>query len=1269
MGRSLSDNQVSDTFTFEEVQEPESFSFEELSPKEEKPTPIPTGMREVTLSSPIGVPITVRLPVDPFESLAPIPSAVVPPMTGDATVYSPIGVPITIPKQMAAEQGAALYNVAKSVPEFMLSPGGTILSPLGESGALGKAALQGLFAGLAAKGGAEALGEASVTGDYQKGLEGALMLGSAPVLAKPETRLPVREKPAIEPTAPPAVVPDESLAPKPPPLTPEDQIALQRELTAEPETKPSTPAAEQQTRILNRQVGELPAGTEVTLTGVKDDAPFNASVEVKLPNGKTANIPPEWLKSPTTAKRRTLPQLVKDLGRNEVERLVGEWDNTAHLSEDGKSIVGFADPRNQTGRGRLSTREFLDFLESDAAKEAKPPPVETGKAAEIPPPEAASVSEAKPAVTAAEPQAISKPTTEVPTPQVDVTGVTSPGTGEGMEGPGSPARREVPAPTGGEDVYGIAQRVREKMAAAGQELEVERGIGIAPPDSVERGRELLKADPNVAERMLSEFEKDPQKRISADMIAATRAKGEQLAFEARRAEEKYGTDSPEYQRAWEARSEWGQRTKAPQTEWHKAGQAQQGETDIDTGSYSGLRQAYVDQTGKDFTREQGFKAKRVANAVKSAIDAANKTVRNWAVEVAKMDAESRVNETTGKMAVDKVQDEAAKRALDAANKTVRDAAARLAEAENKQRMAQATLDKEAANVQAKAEKKALESASKTVRDAAARLAESERQKRIAQAKTEKKAAEIQAKAAQKALDAASKVARDAAAAAAKAERKLQADPMARVWKVAKEYIDKGEGGLDNIRTKIATDLGMTAEQVTRLMAQKPRMKYLMDEVWQKQQLVRQLDGQAKAWVRNQSVPGYLRALEQVPRAFFRAKVGFHGTVALGTHAPMLAFQPKYWKTYIENFGKMYKLVGSRAYYENQVQDLMRRKYYTTAQRAGLVNNPFTYEDYNTPITARYFGNLTGMGNRGYTILKILRQDMFDTMWEKLPKTSRTPEFAAEIAKILNHVTGVTKKSSPRGTSIALFAPRLEGSRIMWLAGDPIRAATIMANWKHALPSEKYFAQQVVKERLWVLGTVATALAINEGILNAMGSKQHINTTDPFKGDFLKFKVADMQVSYGNPMLTMARLPLRLWVGLKNEGKLNKVVHEDERVYNVIGQYARSQASPFAGFITDLAVGSDYAGRPLPRKGFGFIPGNKTIPLRLREEGIKKPYSWPEFFIQQGAPIPFQEAIREVWGKGLGMSDEDMRRYAKAMGVIAFQAGTGGRLSEDYNLRK
>lgn len=140
--------------------------------------------RSVSVSSPIGVPWNVELPIDPSQSVAPIPRAEPKTQTGKVTLSSPIGVPMELDKDTMTKAGAAVLNTAASVPNFMLSPVGTATMPIGGT-ALGKAAIQGVFAGLSAKGGAEALGEASVTGDTQKAMEGALMLGLAPTMATP----------------------------------------------------------------------------------------------------------------------------------------------------------------------------------------------------------------------------------------------------------------------------------------------------------------------------------------------------------------------------------------------------------------------------------------------------------------------------------------------------------------------------------------------------------------------------------------------------------------------------------------------------------------------------------------------------------------------------------------------------------------------------------------------------------------------------------------------------------------------------------------------------------------------------------------------------------------------------------------------------------------------------------------------------------------------------------------------------------------------------
>ncbi len=487
-----------------------------------------------------------------------------------------------------------------------------------------------------------------------------------------------------------------------------------------------------------------------------------------------------------------------------------------------------------------------------------------------------------------------------------------------------------------------------------------------------------------------------------------------------------------------------------------------------------------------------------------------------------------------------------------------------------------------------------------------------------------------------------------------------------MWDKVKSYIESGMDDFDDIRTKVSTDLGMKDEQVTRLIVQKRRAKFLADDVWKKQQTARRVKEQARRWVANLSVPDYQKALQSIPRLLFGLKVGFHGTAALGTHAPMVAFQPPFWATYIHNFGRMYRMVGSPAYHEMQIQNLLRRPNFITARRAGLVNDPFTYEDYNSPDTAKYFGNLTGMGNRGYSVLKILRQDMFDQMWNHLPQTSQIPEVAQAIADGLNHATGVVKGKAPKGANLALFAPRLEASRVAWLAADPAKALDTVLRWKTATEGEKQFAINQVKEKAWVAGTLFTMLAINQGILSATGSKQKVNMTDPTRSDFMNFKAAGMDFSYGNAMLSMARLPIRLVANVRNEGKMNKVVYEDENVARTLFDYARSQASPVAGLALDLGLGRDFQERPLPRAGFGALPGKMNMPKRLQAQGTK-PYTWLEYATEQG-PIPTEDPIREVWKKGLGMTDQQVaehrKAWAAAVAKAAIMGATGGRMTDD-----
>lgn len=704
-------------------------------------------------------------------------------------------------------------------------------------------------------------------------------------------------------------------------------------------------------------------------------------------------------------------------------------------------------------------------------------------------------------------------------------------------------------------------------------------------------------------------------------------------------------------------------------------------------------------------------------AEKRALDAASKTVRENAIRVSEAENKQRVAKTVREKKTADLQADAAKKALKVANDVSRKAASALAEAENKARSAEAerqnaeqkvqedaenrakkaieelhkqnairlakqdvenrksgVRSEESRKVQEQANQRALEAAEKAIRDKAVAEAKAANAKRIKDSERSKSTADVQLKASQKALDAAQMVSRKAAAKLAEAERKSQADPLKRVWDKAKEYLDQNQGvlgSMDQMIQKVATDLGLKREQVIRMMAQNKKIKFLTEEAFRKQQNVRILQGQAKQWVRNLTTPGWLKALSSIPRFMFNMKVGagLHGFVPLGTHAPMVVFQPKFWEVYTKNYGKMQRMVFDTAYHERMVQDLVRDPNYTKAQQAGLVNNPFEQEELAqspvggkvaeiAPGFAEGWNRVTGAGNRGYSILKFLRQDMFNQAWDKLPKTQQIPEVAKGIATAINHSTGVTKAPAPKYAHIFLFAPRLEASRVAWLAVDPAKALITFSRWNKATPGEKAFARYVIQEKAWVAGTMFGLLALCQGMLSATGSKQKINLTDPTAGDFLHFKIAGLDISYGNPMISMAKLPLRVgMVGARGQGgKLAKVIPPDERAYDVLGRYARSQASPFAGLGADLTFRQDPTGRPLPSS-------NQPVPIRLRKQGVQ-PYSWKEFATETVLPIPAQEAVKDVWKYGLGMSDKQIEEYMKAFAKTSFMAETGARVYQD-----
>lgn len=876
-----------------------------------------------------------------------------------------------------------------------------------------------------------------------------------------------------------------------------------------------------------------------------------------------------------------------------------------------------------------------------------------------------------------------------------------------MEGPGSPSVAQGPDVGGGfqdqsgRDIYGIAARVRAQRAKAGQVAPVESGEGVSPKESVEWGRELLAngVDPEAA---LNAFEKDPAKKIAFDLTAVTRAHGEALAKAAVDIESKFGTDTTAYRTAKKALDDWDARTKKMDTQWHKIGQAMQGHTDIDTGSFTGIQRAYHEATGKDLNPRQEKTAKKIAKDVSEADKKAEaaKAPLQPAIDKIGAPVEPHIRRLADKIiaAMDKQADAALQRI-------------RARQAQGK--MFSGGIDPEelqdlAIYGAAKITKGIVEFgawSAEMVRDIgegirphlqkvfdAARKHEDEQTSKLAGGP----AAREKVRSATKGVKAPESLEDQRKVFAEHQEGKpLTPQQQKILWQRAKVYIDKGVDDKAEIVHKVAQDLGISAKDALRGMAQTKQVKRVADDVWQKHRQARILKQSAKRWIETANETWIQKAIPNAARLAFTLKTGFHGTVAIGTHAPLeAAVHPV---ITAQNFGKMYKLVASPEYYEMQQHELASQPNYTTAHRAGLVNDMSKMEDFNDPKLALGFpkmtewfrqqlsrvglGRLQGMGTRGYSVLKILRQDLFDHEWNKLPDSMKFEadgktlhpdgqELAKAIADSVNHMTGVVKAKVPSAANYALFAPKLELSRLSVIAGDPARAVNSMLRLRNMTPSEKWFATNQFKEKAKIFSVASGLLLANQQLNNLFGDKKKLNGIptalggggwNPMESDFMKFRVAGMNVAWGSPFLTMMRLPLRIYqIGKGDGGKTKFLIYPDESMYKTVGSYLRTQVSPFLAPIVDVITKADYADRPLPQiPGYGPPP---PVPKRLKAQGVK-PYTWKEYASEVVLPIPFEEGAKEIFHarNTPGPSESWVKPFVTIVGMAA----TGARISEDW----
>jgi hypothetical protein len=399
---------------------------------------------------------------------------------------------------------------------------------------------------------------------------------------------------------------------------------------------------------------------------------------------------------------------------------------------------------------------------------------------------------------------------------------------------------------------------------------------------------------------------------------------------------------------------------------------------------------------------------------------------------------------------------------------------------------------------------------------------------------------------------------------------------------------------------------------------------------------------------------------------------YHGTVGMITHAGGLIFRPNASVIWWRNFIRQFPMWLSPKYHEVIIYKLKTDPDFQTWKDAGASIDPNeVYTDYG--LYGKMFGKFTG-GSRGFDSLKLTRMELNKADWKKVPSEIKNdPEQASltrkRIAEINNRATGAVGSSRDIFSEVAKtkiaeesgFAPRLYASRWGRVVLDPIKTAKTALNWKTASAADKYAAKVRLRNAGYFIGGYISALAINQGLLIATGSKERVNMADPTKSDWLKFKVGGKVITADGGLLDPVRLLGQIVIGDLMMPRTKKDVFLHGNRFQKAGmdilKYGRGKINPSLGLVVDVGTGSDYSGRPLPFS-------NEKPQFKDQTQ-----YSVTEYLLSKG-PIPLSIASKEVYDEMVknGMSSVHAMDIVKGSGLLVFTM-TGAQLTEDYKFDK
>jgi hypothetical protein len=449
-----------------------------------------------------------------------------------------------------------------------------------------------------------------------------------------------------------------------------------------------------------------------------------------------------------------------------------------------------------------------------------------------------------------------------------------------------------------------------------------------------------------------------------------------------------------------------------------------------------------------------------------------------------------------------------------------------------------------------------------------------------------------------------------------------------------------------------------------LSGRKTPFRAVANDVWRKQYNRRQIVRQASNLSQAQALGPIGRTVRNLwtgPREI--ATFG-HAAVFPISHAGDLAFRPASWATFFKGIFHTYGGAFNPAHHAQIMAGMERDPMFDTGLRSGV---DMGAKSQASGLISKIMGRSS---ERAWDMLTTMRFELWKRQMEKFMKPDMSNEQVVELGKNMadwaNHATGSAKTVPYAGN--VLFGPKLTASKLARLFADPTKTIKTFANWRAATPGERAAAWTRLSGASQYAGTLIGSLAVNQGLLWALGAKQQINYTDPTKKDYLAFKLGGMETYFPGMHSEIKTLGKILATAFMNprDPNLSKyqanfiVGRKPEEIAKILGQYGLSKAVPSASIAEEALTGQNFMGRPLP---WSSSPGQVIKKTGKIKPGTER-LSWGEYALTHG-PIPLSGPAAYVYDKLRQGGASALNSTAIIRGLIISGLGaTGLHVGED-----